>query len=117
MNDRVLRDLIVWSRKFKFELTPEVKREMRKHMRDYIEPLQPLSAKVHRVYTDYDSVAEFYIMSDPGWSDAEIQEFIEENWIRIASPYDCTGKLFTVSLSVKRVSIGLSVVHHMSLDL
>lgn len=35
----------------------------------------------------------------------------------LISVYDCTGKVFTVSLSVKRIPLGLSVVHHMSLDL
>lgn len=117
MNDRVIRDLILWSRKLNFELTPQIKCEMRKAMRNYIEPLQSLTAKVHRVYTDAESMAEFYIMQDTGWTDEDIQNFIEENWIRINSMYDCTGKMFTVSLSVKRIPIGLSVVHHTALDI
>ena len=116
MNYNVIRDLLTWSRKFGFELTPQIKREMRSFMRNHIEPLQPLSAKIHRVYTANDSMAEFYIMVDPGWTDAEIREFVEENWIRNYSMCDCTGKVFTVSLNVKRIPLGLSVVHHMSLD-
>lgn len=117
MNYNVLRDLITWSRKFGFELTPQIKREMRSFMRDYIDPLQPLSAKVHQVRTGDTSIAEFYITDDPGWTDEEIRDFISENWIRNYSMYDCTGKVFTVSLNVKRIPLGLSVVHHMDLDL
>ena len=117
MNDRVIRDLILWSRKLNFELTPQIKREMRKAMRNYIEPLQSLTAKVHRVYTDAESMAEFYIIPETNWTDEEIREFIEENWIRNYSMYDCTGKMFTSSFDVTRIPVGLSVVHHMSLDI
>lgn len=117
MTYATIRDLIMWSRKLNFELTPQIKREMRRFMRNHIEPLQPLTAKIHRVYTGDDSMAEFYIIPETNWTDEEIREFIEENWIRNYSMYDCTGKMFTSSFDVTRIPVGLSVVHHMSIDI
>lgn len=117
MTYATIRDLTMWSRKLNFELTPQIKREMRRFMRNHIEPLQPLTAKIHRVYTGDDSMAEFYIIPETNWTDEEIRDFIEENWIRNYSMYDCTGKMFTSSFDVTRIPVGLSVVHHMSLDI
>lgn len=117
MNDRVIRDLILWSRKLNFELTPQIKREMRSYMRNYIEPLRSIRESVHRIFVNDEDAAEFYIIPETDWTDTEIQEFIQENWIRIVSPYSPTGKVFTSGFEVKRIPIGLSVIHHTSIDI
>ena len=51
------------------------------------------------------------------FTDEEKDEFIEDQWQRICSPYDCTGKLFTTSIRIcyfkEPNSFGaMSVVYH-----
>ena len=57
---------------------------------------------------------------DSPFTEEEKQEYIEDNWIRINSPYDCTGKWFTSRIVVCNVntSFGAKAVayHFMSLD-
>ena len=52
------------------------------------------------------------------YTDDEIRECLhEELWVSINSPYDCTGKPFTMWIDWHRNPNGMvSVIHHMGLD-
>lgn len=52
------------------------------------------------------------------YTDKEIQEYLyEELWMSIHSPYDCTGKAFTICIDWHRNPNGMvSVIHHIGLD-
>lgn len=50
-------------------------------------------------------------------TDEEINEIVEEMWLRIYSPYDCTGKHFTLWINTHRNPSGLvSFVHRIGVD-
>lgn len=46
----------------------------------------------------------------------EIQELVDENWMTIRSPYDCTGRTFTVDIHARQTPAGLVFIHRMGLD-
>lgn len=50
----------------------------------------------------YDCDSGWYkiLFANEHWSDEEKREFIDDNWVEINSPYDCTGKIFTYRISV-----------------
>lgn len=50
-------------------------------------------------------------------SDEYINKFVEDYRIRINSPYDCTGKMFTMFLHWSRQPAGVVVVHEMGYDI
>ena len=80
---------------------------------------KPLTEEWRRICChDGETVFEYRIF--PGdWSetlDEEIEEIVRSMEVRICSPYDCTGKLFTHYLEWKRVEAGLCVVHCLGLD-
>lgn len=63
------------------------------------------------VWTEYG----FFNVED--MTDEEIQEAIDEMRIEINSPYDCTGKVFTMWISWHKNPCGLlSVIHRKGLD-
>ena len=66
---------------------------------------------------DWESMTEYGI--DPGlsdYTDDELREFFAEQEIRILSPYDCTGKVFTRWITWKRTPVGVSWIHRKGLD-
>lgn len=69
-----------------------------------------------RYSEDGESVTYYGIVRDYGETDEEIQEWIDEMEVHNTSPYDCSGKLCTAWISWKRTPSGISVVHHMVLD-
>ena len=52
------------------------------------------------------------------WSDEAIEEYImcEVGYPPICSPYDCTGKRFTMWTSWKKVPAGIVMIHRWGLD-
>lgn len=59
---------------------------------------------------------EYCIITDAEFTDEELREIIEEEWIHIYSPYDCTGKVFTSSLTATRMPCGILFVHCKGVD-
>lgn len=51
------------------------------------------------------------------FTENEWEDFCEDTEVRIYSPYDCTGRMFTVSLEKYRVSNGTWVYHKMAMDI
>ena len=68
--------------------------------------------------SDWESLYKYgFIKGSETWTDDEIKEWIEDEWCRIYSPYDCTGKLFTVNIYWHRNPNGVvSYKHWMSVD-
>lgn len=68
---------------------------------------------------DLDTMVQYGFFDGHKMSDADVREFINE-YIRIPlpySPYDCTGRLFTVYVSWHRNPTGLiSFVNHIGID-
>lgn len=86
-----------------------------------VKELKPIT-EVSRYYydrEDYDSsFCEFWLEDLQGWTDEDIKEYVEDMWERINSPYDCTGKRFTIYIHWHRNPCGLvSFVHYMGIDL
>ena len=87
----------------------EVKR--RSHGDRYAVSLQN---EPRRIAKDYDSCAEYGFIEADGCTDGEIREWLDEN-VRIphyCSPYDCTGKAFTMFLDWHRNPCGLVSYKH-----
>lgn len=65
---------------------------------------------------DYDSftIKKFFPFF---FDDDEKQEFVNDYWESINSPYDCTGQIFTVSIDFYKVKNGTWVYHHKSIDI
>lgn len=59
---------------------------------------------------------EYCIIIDAEFTDEQLDEFIEEEWIHIHSPYDCTGKVFTSSITVTRMPCGILFIHTKGVD-
>ena len=90
--------------------------------------VRPLTVegRVHCDDDDYESYTEYGFLSFSSgkpldgnkYTDEEIREFIDDSMVmRIYSPYDCTGKLFTVWIEWHRNPSGLiSYRHRVGLD-
>lgn len=67
---------------------------------------------------DNESIREYgFIIGAENVTDEEIEECCRDEWIRINSPYDCTGKWFTARISWHRNPSGLvSYIHEKWLD-
>jgi hypothetical protein len=51
------------------------------------------------------------------FTEEEKEEFTEDHWRRIYSPYDCTGQWFTRSIDFFKTNNGTWVYHFMGLDI
>lgn len=69
-------------------------------------------------YYDWDGGTEYSILPDNGESEEAFEEWAKEQFELppICSPYDCTGKAFTLYIHVKRTPAGFVVVHHWRID-
>lgn len=68
-------------------------------------------------YDDESMIEYGFISKRTDLTDDEIEEWVDDNTIRIYSPYDCTGQIFTRWIETHRNPNGLaSFVHHMGLD-
>lgn len=78
----------------------------------------PLYACDRTRYTDWDSRKDYGFFVGTGWTDDEIREEIEAMTIRVNSPYDCTGRPFTITINWHRNPSGLiSYVHWIGYDI
>ena len=59
---------------------------------------------------------EYAIVPADGWTDADIAKAVKGLYVEINSPYDCTGKPFTVYIHWKRTKVGVVIVRCMGLD-
>lgn len=64
---------------------------------------------------DGEGATEYKILKGE-YSPHEISEIVDREWTRISSPYDCTGKMFTVSIHAALTPAGLVFVHRMGVD-
>ena len=90
-------DDIPLNRQKKLNIVKETKREIRRLMT----PLNtdPFEETYHYRDNNYDSyyIKEFF---DSAFTEKDKEEFIEDQWRRIYSPYDCTGLAFTTSIHI-----------------
>lgn len=64
-----------------------------------------------------DSVTEFAIARDCDWTDDDLRDLVNDEWIRVTGPYDCTGKWFTRNFHWKRTPAGVALIHTKGLDI
>ena len=106
-----------------------MKRQLRKALKEGSDPLrfslrQHYFSELNRCgvspwrthYTDWDSWKNYAVFADHGFTDAEIESILEDEWIEIHSAYDCTGKPFTHYVHWQRTPAGIAVVVCMGLD-
>lgn len=81
-----------------------------------LKPIQSLSEGLHiRVSESGESWKEYGIIDN--MSDSELDELINDEWLTINSPYDCTGKAFSCWIDTKRNKSGLiSWIHCKGID-
>lgn len=89
-------------------MTPKTKRLIRKELSRGSDPLAKSIREAARVifHPEGDGCSEYRIYPDHGETDEEIREWVDEMWMRVFSPYDCTGQVFTVDIHWKRVPAG-----------
>lgn len=83
------------------------------------ETICPTLTEEARVRYSYDDEfwTEYGFLSGTDYSDDEVCEIIDDMRYRICSPYDCTGKPFTMWIDWHRNPTGLiSYVHRVGLD-
>lgn len=91
------------------------------HGRKPSTPISSLSngdARIHYDPDDYESWVEYgFIVNSEDWTDEDIREWVDEEWMRVTSPYDCSGQTFTYGIHWHRNPCGLiSYQHHKSID-
>ena len=95
-----------------------IKRIIRKNFNqgEAIETL-PLTEATRFGDFDCEYWTEYGLFDGAGMGDGEVQEVIDEMRYRVYSPYDCTGKPYTVWISWHRNPSGLiSYIHRVGLD-
>ena len=117
MNKKDLQLTYELWRKFSIEPSASQKRRMRKYVSEVRDRFRlPMTQALRTTYPDDYSCVEYGIIPETDWTDDEILEFVNNVWVHNYNPYDCTGKLYTSSIHVSRISIGLAYVHHFALD-
>lgn len=98
-------------RKYDRTAAEDYKRKIRQKTTYTIETENPWKV----VFADYDSILKKrffpYFFTEEEW-----EEFMEDTWVNIYSPYDCTGQLFTRGLERYTTNNGTWVYHSMSFD-
>ena len=81
----------------------------------------PLTSGAHRYifpFGDSDpTVSDIWFEADDGETDEELTEYCDSMRIEIHSPFDCTGKRFTASITWKRTPFGIRFIHTTTLDI
>lgn len=81
----------------------------------------PLMDKERNYYDENgEGLTEYGFLPDRfnNWTDEDLEEYFDSCWVRIYSPYDCTGKLFTCGIDWHRNPCGrISYQHHLALDI
>jgi len=112
-------------RKFKTEEAFEryiLKKEYKvTHSRKPSRPIPSLSngdARIHCDPDDYESWVEYgFIVNSEDWTDEDVMEWVDEEWVRVTSPYDCSYQTFTNGIHWHRNPCGLiSYQHYKSID-
>lgn len=98
--------------------TPSWKRGLRAELRLTFDPLaESIRSRARFLHGKEGGSAEYRIYPDKGESDTEIQDWIEEMWERVYSPFDCTGDIFTTDIHWARTRAGIVVIHYRSIDI
>lgn len=81
-------------------------------------PIKSLQDDWHVIYDeDGEGWTEYGFFSAEGLTDEEINEYVEGMRAEIRSPYDCTGKAFTMWIDWHRnPDTSISVIHRLGLD-
>lgn len=104
------QDLIKYLLKNYYKRTHPVRQERKSLLED---------ARVHYSGNEYgDGFVEYgFIKGSEFWTDDDVQEWIECEWQRICSPYDCTGLAFTQGIDWHRNPSGIvSYQHYKGID-
>lgn len=64
---------------------------------------------------DEEGATEYRILKG-SYTPHEISEIVDREWTRISSPYDCTGRIFTVDIHAAMTPAGLVFIHRTGLD-
>ena len=66
---------------------------------------------------DWESYTEYGFLRGTDYTDAELEEIREDMWLRVTSPYDCSGQRFTRWITFHRNPCGLiSYTHRIGID-
>lgn len=57
-----------------------------------------------------------YMILKGEYTPHDIHEIVDSHWMTVNSPYDCTGRPFTVDIHAKQTPVGLVFIHRMGLD-
>ena len=63
-----------------------------------------------------ESISEFAIAKDCDWTDDDLRDLVNDEWIYVRGPYDCTGQWFTSDFHWKRTPAGVVLIHTKGLD-
>lgn len=84
-------------------------------------PIKPLLEETRvRYWNDGESFTEYGFLPTrmSEWDDETVQEYVDDLWEEIRSPYDCTGRRFSTAIEWHRNPSGrISCVHHFSIDI
>lgn len=68
-------------------------------------------------YEDGETVIEYgFLPGDNNYTEEDLKEIIDDMWMEINSPYDCTGKWFSISIRFKKTPVGIAYVHKKGMD-
>ena len=105
------------------KMTDAIRRERKEIHRIELDQTDPLFVSMkdgwrHGISEDGETGFDYCICQDCGESVDEIREWAEceVGYPEINSPYDCTGRRFTMYILVKKVPVGFAVVHRWALD-
>ena len=109
-----------WRRKY----IGEIRRELARIDREFPDPLEKPMTEGWRSLMDDECGEEGYdfrilpVKNPDDWEDEEIEEYIlnKVGYPPINSPYDCTGKRFTMWVNWKRQPAGIVMIHRWGLD-
>ena len=113
---RSLAHLLIGEEKTNVLLKQLYRRELRNVQSD--DPIRvPLASGFTRRYfrPDGDGFTEYRIIKGL-WTPHEIHELVDESWISIRSPYDCSGQIFTEDIHARQTPVGLVWIHRMGVD-
>ena len=110
--------------KLRRKYVPRIRQELKRANEYYRDPIEKSISEGWRGQIDYncgDSGTDYRILKVENvdeWTDDDIEEYIMENvgYPPICSPYDCTGKRFTMWTHWSRQPAGIVMIHQWGLD-
>ena len=100
-------------------LTDKHKITVRAAMKKVRDPLLFSLTEESRIYypkDDYESWTEYGIYEDKGYSDEELIELFDEQYVDVQCDYSPTGRPYTRYIHWKRMPIGIAYAIHWGLD-